>query len=335
MGVERAIKSFCSLMVIYTIKRIATAIPILFGLVTAVFLITRLLPGDPTLLFISPKVPASVAVQLRKDFGLDQPLFSQYFDWLLKVPRGEFGYSFTYQRAVLSVVADAFANTAILSSVAIILEIVIGITVGAFAAQFRGSFFERLISMSSLVVYTMPAFWVAALLLLLFSNILGILPSSHMHSVGVEYMSAGDYWMDSVKHIIMPSLTLALPGAAGLARFVHTQISSTMKQPYIMAAKSFGLSRWRILLSYALPNALLPVITIVGLELGGLLSGALVTETIFAWPGIGRIAVMAVLARDYPLIVGCTIISGAVVIAGNLAADLLYSVADPRVKVSA
>ncbi|HTR81419.1 MAG TPA: ABC transporter permease, partial [Bacteroidota bacterium] len=137
------------------------------------------------------------------------------------------------------------------------------------------------------------------------------------------------------KHIIMPSLTLALPGAAGLARFVHTQISSTMKQPYIMAAKSFGLSRWRILLSYALPNALLPVITIVGLELGGLLSGALVTETIFAWPGIGRIAVMAVLARDYPLIVGCTIISGAVVIAGNLAADLLYSVADPRVKVSA
>jgi peptide/nickel transport system permease protein len=321
-------------MIVYTIKRVLAAIPILFGLVTVVFLITRLLPGDPALLFISPTVPASVAVQLRKQFGLDQPLFSQYLHWLFGLAQGKFGYSFTHQRAVLYVIEDAFKNTAILSSTAIVLEIIIGIFVGVLAAQFRGSLLERLISAASLTVYTMPAFWVAALLLLFFSQLLGVLPSSHMHSVGAEYLSPFDYWWDSVKHIIMPSLTLALPGAAGLARFVHTQVVTTMKQQYIVTAKSFGLSKSKILLKHALPNALLPVITIVGLELGGLLSGALVTETIFAWPGIGRIAVTAVFARDYPLIVGCTVVCGIVVIAGNLIADLLYAFADPRIKVS-
>ncbi len=316
-------------------KRLLTAIPLLLGLLTLVFLVTRLLPGDPTLLFISPEVPAKVATQLRSEFGLNQTLFVQYVHWLGMVAHGNLGYSFTHQQPVLEVVLNAFENTAILSALAILLEIIIGVTAGALAARFHGSFFERAISASALAVYTMPAFWIAALLLIVFSHILGILPSSNMHSVSAENLGIFAYGVDSLKHVLMPSLTLALAGAAGLARFVHTQLRTTMKEPYITTARSFGLSERTILFVYALPNALLPAITIVGLELGGLLSGALVTETVFAWPGLGRIAVTAVMARDYPLILGCTIISGIVVIAGNLVADLLCTAVDPRVKVPA
>lgn len=321
-------------MITYLIKRILAAVPLLFGLVTLVFLITRLLPGDPTLLFISPKVPPHIAAQLRTEFGLDQPMMVQYVRWVAGLASGNLGFSFTHQRAVVDVIGNAFLNTALLAGAAIILEVVIGVLIGILAAQYRQSLLERWISYGGLVIYTMPAFWVATLLLLLFSRALGILPSSHMHSIGAEHLNPFEYYLDLLKHLILPSLTLALPGAAGLARFVHTQLAITTRQQYIITARSFGFSDRRILLKYALPNALLPVITLVGLELGGLLSGALVTETIFAWPGIGRITVTAIFARDYPLILGCTIISGIVVILGNLIADVLYTAVDPRVKVT-
>ena len=321
-------------MITYLIKRILGAIPLLLGLVTLVFLITRLLPGDPTLLFISPKVPPHIAAQLRTEFGLDQPMMVQYVHWVAGLATGNLGFSFTHQRAVVDVIGDAFLNTALLAGAAIILEVVIGVLIGILAAQYRHSFLERWISYGGLVIYTMPVFWVATLLLLLFSQALGILPSSHMHSIGAEHLNPFNYDLDLLKHLILPSLTLALPGAAGLARFVYTQLAITTRQQYVSTARSFGFSDRRILLKYALPNALLPLITLVGLELGGLLSGALVTETIFAWPGIGRITVTAIFARDYPLILGCTIISGVVVILGNLIADVLYTAVDPRVKMT-
>lgn len=321
-------------MIIYLIKRILSAIPILFGLITVVFVITRFLPGDPALLFISPKVPFHIAAQLRSEFGLDQPVMVQYGKWLSGMAHGNLGYSFTHQRAVVDVIGNAFLNTAVLAGAAILLEIVFGIIAGALAFRFRHSFLERWITFGGLMVYTMPVFWVATILLMLFSVLLGILPSSHMHSIGAEQLNLFEYTFDFMKHLILPSLTLALPGAAGLARFVHAQLTMTAGQNYITTARSFGLSERRILLKHALPNALLPVITLVGLELGGLLSGALVTETLFAWPGIGRITVTAIFARDYPLILGCTIISGIVVILGNLLADVLYTTLDPRVKIT-
>jgi len=321
-------------MITYLIKRILGAVPLLLALVTLVFLITRLLPGDPTLLFISPKVPPHVAAQLRTEFGLDQPMMVQYVRWVTGLASGNLGFSFTHQRAVVDVIGGAFLNTALLAGAAIVLELVIGVLIGILAARYRHSFLERWISYGGLVIYTMPAFWVATLLLLLFSRALGILPSSHMHSIGTEHLNTFEYYLDLLKHLILPALTLALPGAAGLARFVHTQLAITARQQYISTARSFGFSDRRILLTYALPNALLPLITLVGLELGGLLSGALVTETIFAWPGIGRITVTAIFARDYPLILGCTIISGIAIILGNLIADVLYTAVDPRVKVT-
>lgn len=321
-------------MILYAIKRILAAIPIFFGLITVVFLMTRLLPGDPTLLFISPMVPPDIADQLRTEFGLDQPLFVQYAMWLAGIAEGNLGFSFTHQRAVVDVIGSALHNTAMLAAAAITIQIIVGVLIGMMAVQYRHSVLERVISYGGLVIYTMPAFWVATLLLIVFSGLLGILPASHMHSVGAEKMNQFDYFLDGLKHLILPALTLAIPGAAGLARFVHSQVTVTLKQQYIVTAKSFGFSDRKILLKIALPNALLPVTTLIGLELGGLLSGSLVTETIFAWPGIGRVAVTALFARDYPLILGCTMISGVVVIAGNLITDMLYTIADPRIKVT-
>lgn len=321
-------------MVLYAIKRILSAFPIFFGLVTAVFLLTRLLPGDPTLLFISPMVPPDIAERLRAEFGLDQPLFVQYAMWLAGIAEGNLGFSFTHQRPVVDVIGSAIQNTALLAGAAIILQVIFGVSIGMLAARYRHTVLERMISYGGLVVYTMPAFWVATLLLIVFTGMLDILPASHMHSVGAEKLNHFDYFFDGLTHLILPALTLAIPGAAGLARFVHSQITVTMKQQYIITAKSFGFSDRRILFKIALPNALLPVTTLIGLELGALLSGALVTETIFAWPGIGRVAVTALFARDYPLILGCTMISGFVVIAGNLITDMLYTIADPRVKVT-
>lgn len=320
-------------MITYSIKRILTSIPIIFGLATMVFLITRLLPGDPTLLFISPNIPPSVAAQLRTEFGLDQPIVVQYFHWLAGIASGNLGYSFTYQRSVVEVVSSAFLNTAVLAGTAITIELIVGIVLGVAAVRFRRTAAEKMISYGGLVLYTMPAFWVATILLLFFSQFLGLFPSSHMHSINADRMGGFEYSFDLMKHLFLPSLTLALPGAAGLARFVHAQLLSTLNQQYIITAKSFGLSDRQVMMKYALPNALVPVITLIGLEIGGLLSGALVTETIFAWPGIGRIAVTAIFARDYPLILGCTILTGFVVIAGNLIADVLYSTVDPRMKV--
>lgn len=321
-------------MITYIVKRILSAIPIMFGLVTLVFFITRLMPGDPATLFISPKMPPRVAMQLRAEFGLDQPVTVQYGRWLAGVAQGNFGFSFTHQRAVTEVVGRAFLNTALLAGSAIVIELVLGVLIGMLAVRFRHSVLEKFISYGGLVVYTMPVFWVATLLLLFFSGMLGILPSSQMHSVGADQLNSFGYSIDFLKHLILPSLTLALPGAAGLARYVQSQLTLTLKEPYILTAKSFGFSDRRILLTHALPNALLPIITIVGLELGGLLSGALVTETLFAWPGIGRITVMAIFARDYPLILGCTVITGIVVILGNLTADILYTAVDPRVNIT-
>jgi peptide/nickel transport system permease protein len=321
-------------MILYAIKRILSAIPIFFGLITVVFLITRLLPGDPALLFISPMVPPDIAEQLRREYGLDQPLLVQYAGWLAGIAEGNLGFSFTHQRAVVDVIGSALHNTAMLAGTAITIQIILGVSIGMLAARYRHTVLERAISYGGLVIYTMPAFWVATLLLIVFSGILGILPASHMHSVDAEKLNQFDYFIDGLTHLILPALTLAIPGAAGLARFVHSQVTVTMKQQYIVTAKSFGFSDRKILLKIALPNALLPVTTLIGLELGGLLSGALVTETIFAWPGIGRVAVTALFARDYPLILGCTMISGVMVIAGNLITDMLYTIADPRIKVT-
>jgi len=314
-------------------RRILAAIPILFGTVSLIFFVARILPGDPAAMFLSPKIPASALESARRDFGLDQPLLNQYGQWLSGLARGDLGYSFVAHQSVVNLVNEAFSNTLLLGLTALLLQLVLGLGLGLLAALKPHSFFDRALSSGGLVLYSLPTFWVGTLLLSLFAYQLELFPPSQMHMIGASALSPFSYALDVLKHLFLPAMTIALPASAGLGRYFRINLEHTLNQQYVSAAQSYGLTRPTILIRYALPNALMPIITLGGIEIGKLLSGALVTETLFAWPGMGRLIVTAVLARDYPLIVGCAVLSGVVVIVGNLIADVLHILVDPRVSM--
>ncbi|HYQ87721.1 MAG TPA: ABC transporter permease [Bacteroidota bacterium] len=321
-------------MVKLIVHRIISAIALMAGLLTVMFAIIHLAPGDPVQSMIAPTIPARVAVELRHQFGLDQTLPAQYGHWLWNAVKGNLGVSFSHQRPVSDVLLQFFSNTAILALAAILLEVALGLSIGLAAVRFHGSLIEKAVMNASLIVCTLPTFWIGLVLLAAFSYSLGLFPSSQMHSVDAEHLSTFESVGDLLLHLVLPALTIAIPGAATIARFVHPNLLKVRREEYVTFAWSLGLSRRRIFFRYELPNAISPVITLLGLEIGTLLSGALVTETIFAWPGMGRLAVQAISARDYPLVMGCALFSGILVITGNLIADILYNVADPRMRAA-
>ena len=321
-------------MGVYVLKRIGSSFLLLFGLLTIIFIIAHTAPGDPVTAVVSPTMPASAAASLRHEFGLDQSLLTQYTDWIRNAVSGNFGISFRHQRPVTEVIGSFFPNTVILGATAIFLELVFGILLGFAAARNHGSFIDKILTSLNLVVYTIPSFWIGMMLLLLFSYATGLLPSTQMHSIDAESLSGFDYWIDFFKHLILPALTIAIPGAAGIAKYFRASLLKTEQEDHILFAKSLGTSRKRLFLYHFLPNALTPLITIFGLEFGTLLAGTVVTETIFAWPGMGRLIVQAIFSRDYPLVMGCAIVAGCTVVAGNLLADILYSSLDPRVRIT-
>lgn len=304
----------------------------MFGLVTLVFFLSRLLPGDPSSLYISPGIPPAVAEQLRAQFGFDRPVWDQYISWLASILRGDLGRSFAYAAPVKDVLLRVFPNTVLLGGTALIVECVLAVALAALAVRHVGSRFDRTISHVSLVVYSLPSFWVGILLLWLFSFSLHLFPSSQMFSVGVKESGGTTAVIDLLKHLALPALTVAIPGAAAITRYLRTSVTETLGQDYVVAALSMGLSKTRVFRSYVLPNSLGPVVSFLGIEVGVLLTGVLVTETLFAWPGLGRIAVMAIFTRDYPMILGCTLLGGVVVVAANVLADVVRAWIDPRVR---
>jgi peptide/nickel transport system permease protein len=320
-------------MIRLIIKRILASIPILLGVVTVLFFIARILPGDPSAVFLAPKIPPSAFEAARRDFGLDQPLLQQYFQWLSGILRGNLGYSFVAHRNVVDLVNEAVGNTFILGSTAVVLQLIIGILLASYAALRPNSVVDKMLSLGGLIIYILPPFWIGALLIYAFSYQLGFFPPSQMHSVGADQLPSTWYALDLVKHLFLPAIAIALPGAAGLARYLRTALEQVLHEQYILAATSVGKSRATIVLKYALPNALMPVVSLAGVELGRLLTGALVTETLFAWPGMGRLTIAAILSGDYPLILGCCLMSGFIVIMGNLLADVVHIVIDPRLRV--
>lgn len=301
---------------------------------TLVFFLSRLLPGDPSSLYISPGIPPAVAEQLRSQFGFDRPVVDQYAAWLIAVFRGELGYSFAHNAPVSQVLRDVFPNTFILGASALVLECVLAVFIAALAVSHVGSAFDRFLSNLTLVVYSLPTFWIGILLLLVFSFTYRIFPSSQMYSVGVKDLGAFASFLDLLRHLILPSLTVAIPGAAALARYFRTSIANTLGQEYVLAARGMGVSKARLFRSYVLPNSAGPVISLLGIEIGVLLTGVLVTETLFAWPGMGRIAVMSIFSRDYPMILGCTLLGGCIVVAANILSDILGAWLDPRIRLS-
>jgi len=312
------------------------AIPLLLGIVTVIFFVFHLAPGDPTHLWFNPGVPPEAMQQMRDNLGLDEPVVVQYVKWVEAFATGDFGYSYSQFRPVRDVIGDYLPNTLILSGAALILIFVLGSFLGVLQAARRNTRTDNTLTFGSLFLYSMPAFWLGLMLILLFSS--GLLPDavrlpiSGMTDIDHGEMSFWQRVLDVARHLVLPSIALGVASAAGVARFVRGSMLDVLDQDYIRTARAKGLSERRVMFGHAFRNAMLPVISLFGLYLPMLIGGALVIEVVFSWPGMGRLMYDAVFARDYPLVMASSFLFGVVVVAGNLIADLLYAVADPRIR---
>jgi peptide/nickel transport system permease protein len=316
----------------FLIRRSAAALLLLFLVLTVTFFLVHLAPGDPASLFDNGHMTAAQHAHLLHLYGLDRPLPVQYFDWLGAALRGDWGISFEAQRPVAELVGAALGPTLLLAGTALILQYGLGLLLGVAAARRQGSAADHLIRLLSLLLYSQPVFWLALMAVLLFSLKFPILPASHMRSVGADEMGTAARFVDLVHHLALPALVMGLHSASGVARFVRGSLLEVLSQDYVTAARAKGLSERRVVWVHGVRNAIVPLIQVFALSLSGLLSGSLVTEVIFAWPGLGRLSFDAILARDYPVVLATTGLSAFLVVAGNLLADLLQGWADPRVR---
>jgi peptide/nickel transport system permease protein len=322
----------------YLIRRILGAIPLLWGILTIIFFVVHLAPGDPTARFFNPNVSPEVIAQMRANLGLDQPLHIQYFKWLWAFVRGDFGYSFGQMRPINDILPEVLWNTIQLTLVSLVVIFAVGMLIGIVQAVRQYSIADNVLTFLALFFYSMPSFWFALMLILLFSlkaNQLGWplqFPASGITSVGYEFLSPLEKVGDRIMHLVLPATALGIGSAAGVARYMRGSMLEVIHQDFIRTARAKGLSERTVVFKHALRNALIPIITLLGLYLPFLLSGAVLVETIFGWPGMGRAIVDAILQRDYPMVMATSFVIAAIVVAGNLLSDILYAVVDPRIR---
>lgn len=298
------------------------------------FVLIHLAPGDPfSAVLDNPNVSESVRATLRAQYGLDRPLPEQFLRYAGALARGELGWSFSYERPVREVLATALPNTLLLMGVALVGSFALGILVALIQVARRGSFTDHALSGISLFFFSMPDFWLAILTLLTFTYWLPIFPvGGAVDPVMHEYLSWAGRVVDRLRHLALPALTLTILASATVARFQRAALLDVLPADYIRTARLKGLTERQILRRHALRNALLPIISLIGLSFPALLTGAFFIEKIFAWPGMGFAVVSAIGTRDYPLVVGGVIIGSIMVALGSLLADLLYAWADPRLR---
>ena len=319
-------------MLRFVLRRILIAIPVLWLVVTLTFVVVHAVPGSTVDLLDNPRLSPHEREAMRRHFGLDRPLHVQYLLWLEGVATGDLGVSFLYRQPVRTVVARALPPTLVLTGTALLLDLALGVGLALLAAARHRGWFDRIATLLSLGLYGMPAFWLAGLAILLFSLKLGWFPSSHMHSLDAASLPPAARLGDLLRHLALPAGILGLSGAAATARYLRASLLDVAGSRYLLAARARGVPPARVLGVHALKPALLPLITILGLSLPFLVSGSLVIEVIFAWPGMGRVLWTAAWARDIPVILAVTVLGAVAVIVGNLLADILYAVADPRAR---
>jgi ABC-type dipeptide/oligopeptide/nickel transport system permease component len=305
-------------MIRHFLQRLLYTVPAFWLILTMVFLMIHIVPGDPVLQMLGQDARVEDLAQLRHTLGLDQPLGVQYLRYFQGLARGDWGRSLSFSAPVRSIVLARFPATLELSLAALAVCLVIAIPAGVFSARRRGSRADRATSFFTLLGLSVPNFALGPILILVFSIEIGWLPVSGR---------------GGIRHLILPAATLGAALAAILTRMVRGSMIEELSNDYVRTARAKGISGTSVLFRHAFPNALIPVITIVGLQFGSLLAGTIVTETIFSWPGIGRLAVQAISARDYPLLQGCILIIAVSYVAVNLLTDLVYAVVDPRVRL--
>lgn len=295
--------------------------------VTATFVLVHLAPGGPAIL-LDPALDPMATEILRQRLGLDQPLMVQYLRWLGDVVRLDFGMSFTFDRPVLGLILERLPATMLLGGASLLFAIIIAFPLGVISAKFRSGWPDQVSSFITLLGISVPNFWMGIMLILAFSVGLGILPSSGMSTPG-RPMAV----LDVLQHLVMPTLVLGLGTMASIAKYTRSSVLGVLTQDYVRTARAKGLSEGVVLSRHALRNALIPVVTVIGLWLPRLVGGAVVTETIFSWPGMGRLAISAAFQRDYPIILGVSLVVSAVVVSANLLVDVIYGYLDPRIRL--
>ncbi len=312
------------------LKRIAVSFIALFLLVSFLFVLLRISPGSPAQKYISPNFSPELINQIEKSFGLDEPLVEQYKTFLINLSKGELGISYTYRQPVISVIKQFFPFTLFLFTSAIIIQIAVSIMLAFSAVKQINGRLDKFLARFTLMLYSTPSFVIGILLIYIFSEKLGMLPTSGLKSFGTESLPFHLRIADYFKHLILPLATIALGGIAVYYKYLRENLENIYDQTFILNLRAHGYSEKTITLKHVLPNAINPLISVAGVELGMLFSGALITEVIFGLPGMGRLTVHAILARDFPLVSGCAFIAGVFVIISNLAADLLKAKIDKR-----
>jgi ABC-type dipeptide/oligopeptide/nickel transport system permease component len=302
----------------YVIKRLLLAIPTLWGITLVTFLLMKSIPGDPVTGMVGERADPQVIAQMRENLGLDRPLIVQYMRYMRLLCKGELGRSHYTNRPVAASIAEKFPNTLKLAGAAVVVAVLTGLTLGMVAAVRRDTWLDRLCSLTASFGIATPVFWLALILVMVFSYALGWLPASGMGG-GLPVF------------LILPALSLGTRSAAYLARITRSSMLEVMTQDYLRTARAKGLPGWSVTLKHAARNALIPVITLAGLDFGSYLNGSVLTETIFGWNGLGRFAMEAIMKRDYPVILGTVLVGAAAFIVVNLVVDVSYAFIDPRV----
>jgi peptide/nickel transport system permease protein len=322
-------------MLDYLLKRLLMLVPLLLGITLITFVVIHLAPGEPVEMqtAMNPKISAKTRERLREYYGLDKPLHVQYGRWLGRLAKLDFGRSFAPDnRPVIDKIKERIPVTLSLNIIALLLEFGLAIPIGILAATHRNTLLDKGITLFVFLGFAVPTFWLALLLMYLFGVKLAWLPISGLHSLGSEGFSAVHWFWDMARHLFLPIAIATFGSLAGLSRYMRANMLEVLGQDYITTARAKGLAERVVIYRHALKNALLPVITLLGFSLPGLIGGSVIFETIFAIPGMGQLFYMGVMARDYPLVMGILVIGAGLTLVGNLLADLCYAVADPRIR---
>ena len=329
----------------YLLRRLLEMVPVFFGVILVVFVISRLTPGDPARIILGERATPEAMAQLREALGLDEPLPLQFVGYLGRAVRGDLGRSIQSNERVIIDLATRFPATVELTVSAMLIASTVGVLTGVLAAVRQNSWFDGFSMFAALFGFSMPIFWLGIMLILLFAWQLGWFPISGRLDFAIELQRVSNFYVidalvtrnwaaltDALRHLVLPAVTLSTVPLAIIARMTRSSLLEVLRQDYVRTARAKGLAERRVVLAHALRNASIPVITVIGLNVGSLLGGAILTETIFAWPGVGRLVVDAIFARDYPVVQGTVLVIAIVFVLVNLLVDLAYAYLDPRIR---
>ena len=321
-------------MLRYILIRLINSIPLLLGITLITFVVIRLAPGNPTFYegAFNPRVKPEAVKKLEKLYGLDKPLYQQYLLWLKRIAKLDFGNSFVDGKPVIEKIKERLPVTLIINLLSLAIILVVALPIGIVSALKRDSLLDKSLTVFVFIGFSMPGYWLALLLMILFGIKLRILPISGLESLNAAQLKGWALWWDRAKHLILPVFISAFGGLAGFSRYMRQSMLEVLQQDYIVTAKAKGLPERVVVRRHALRNALMPIVTLLGLSIPGLIGGSVIFETIFAIPGMGQLFYEAAMARDYPTIMGILTIGAVLTLLGNLMADITYAFIDPRIR---